>query len=189
MLKRIRSLPLPDVGIAACLLVGITLLIVSPATATKQADTTPPTIKQPSPTTLRTTTTTVDPTAFGRWIAAATATTTTTTIVAPTPPPAPPVANTSGCAYEAQIRAAFPSDGDWAVMVAWRESRCQPGAVNWGEACGSGSHAHGLFQMCFPMHLPTFEAVGCTDPLNAECNIRAAAHLHAGAGRSPWRMG
>lgn len=136
-----------------------------------------------------TTTTTVDPTAFGRWIEAASRTTTTTTTTTVAPAPRTVASTSSGCAYAAQIRAAFPGDGDWAISVAWRESRCQPGAVNWGESCGSGSHAHGLFQMCFPMHLPTFRAVGCTDPLNAECNIRAAAHLYAGSGRSPWRMG
>lgn len=151
----------------------------------------PTTTTTPSTTVASTTTTTVDPTAFARWIEASVRTTTTTiTTTLPAPVAATPaVPTTSGCAYEAQIRAAFPGDGDWAVMVAWRESRCQPGAVNWAESCGSGSHAHGLFQMCFPMHLPTFRAVGCTDPLSAECNIRAAAHLYAGAGRSPWRMG
>jgi hypothetical protein len=148
----------------------------------------PTTTTTPSTTVASTTTTTVDPTAFARWIEASVRTTTTTTLPAPVAA-APAAPTTSGCAYEAQIRAAFPGDGDWAVMVAWRESRCQPGAVNWAESCGSGSHAHGLFQMCFPMHLPTFRAVGCTDPLSAECNIRAAAHLYAGAGRSPWRMG
>ena len=95
----------------------------------------------------------------------------------------------TGCAYEAQIRAAFPTDGDWAVDIAWRESRCQPDAVNWGETCAPGSHAHGLFQMCFPLHAPTFAAVGCADPLSADCNIRAAASLYQGSGRAPWRLG
>lgn len=170
-----------------------TLLFAAAGLAARDtnAGTAAPTTTTTSSTTVApTTTTTVDPAAFARWIEASARTTTTTTTLAPVVAAAPPsvAPTTSDCAYEAQIRAAFPGDGDWAVSVAWRESRCQPGAVNWGESCGSGSHAHGLFQMCFPMHLPTFQAVGCTDPLNAECNIRAAAHLYAGSGRSPWRL-
>jgi hypothetical protein len=150
-----------------------------------------------STTEVSTTTTTINYRAVRQWVAtvernkaAARTTTTTTTTTAPTPVAAVPVASGSGCAYEAQIRAAFPGDGDWAIGIAWRESRCQPGAVNQAETCASGgSHAMGLFQMCYPLHAPTFAAVGCSDPLNAECNIRAAAHLYAGSGRSPWRMG
>jgi hypothetical protein len=109
---------------------------------------------------------------------------TTTTVPAPTPSP------TTGCAYETAIRVAFPTDGDWAVSVAWRESRCQPDAVNRAETCASGgSHAMGLFQMCYPLHAPTFAAAGCSDPLEPSCGIAAAALLYQGSGRSPWRLG
>ena len=149
------------------------------------------TVESPS-----TTTTTINYRAVGRWAAAvarneqAARTTTTTTTIAARPSPTRSATSSSGCAYEAQIRAAFPGDGDWAISIAWRESRCQPGAVNHAETCApGGSHAMGLFQMCYPLHAPTFAAVGCSDPLNAECNIRAAAHLYAGAGRGPWGLG
>jgi hypothetical protein len=112
----------------------------------------------------------------------------TTTTFAPTTIPTPPP--TTGCAYETAIRAAFPNDGDWAVSVAWRESRCQPGAVNRAETCApGGSHAMGLFQMCYPLHAPTFAAAGCNDPLEPSCGIAAAALLYRGSGRSPWRLG
>ena len=178
--------------LALAIVLGVLLLIaVGLAVRDSSAGSAPSTTTTTATTNARVaTTTTIDQEAFGRWIRATSETTTTTTL-APSPPSTSPptVVSSAGCAYEAQIRAAFPGDGDWAVMVAWRESRCQPGAVNWAETCAPGSNAKGLFQMCHPLHAPTFAAVGCTDPLNAECNIRAAAHLYAGSGRSPWRMG
>lgn len=113
-----------------------------------------------------------------------------TTTTAPTTIPAPAPSTPTGCGYETAIRAAFPNDGDWAVSVAWRESRCQSDAVNRAETCApGGSHAMGIFQMCYPLHAPTFAAAGCSDPLEPSCGIAAAALLYRGSGRSPWRLG
>lgn len=95
---------------------------------------------------------------------------------------APPVVpRSSGCAFEALIRSVFVEDPDWAVMVAMRESGCQPTARN-------PSGASGLFQMMMPMHTASFAAVGCTpdqwpDPV---CNVNAAHLLYLGSGRAPW---
>lgn len=89
----------------------------------------------------------------------------------------------SGCDYEGLIRSTFVEDPDWAVAIAWRESRCQPDAAN-----PSGSM--GLFQMLLPLHDDLFYAVGCTpdqwsDPV---CNVNAAHLLYRGAGRQPWNL-
>lgn len=93
------------------------------------------------------------------------------------------VAGDSGCAYADAIRAAWAGTGDeeWAVNVAMRESRCQPGARN-------PSGASGLFQLMVPLHNQLIADV-CGDPglvFDPGCNIAAARALYAGAGRGPW---
>lgn len=89
----------------------------------------------------------------------------------------------SGCDYEGLIRQTFVEDPDWAVSIAMRESRCQPGAAN-----PSGSM--GLFQLLLPLHNDLLFAVGCapdqwSDPV---CNTEAAHLLYQGAGRRPWSL-
>jgi hypothetical protein len=81
------------------------------------------------------------------------------------------------------IRADFGRSWSWAVGIAWRESRCQPGAAN------RRSSARGLFQMMVPLHARDFAAVGCSwrQWANAWCNAGAAAHLYRSAGSRPWR--
>ena len=130
-------------------------------------------------------------------IAAAITTTTTTTTTRPVPvttrPPVvhttPPVPSTSGCGYEAQIRATFGTAGDWAVRIAMRESRCTPTAK-------SPTGCWGLFQLCVPLHLGIFRhvcpeltgQVGNAVALDPACNIAAAKHLYDGAGTRPWAL-
>lgn len=89
----------------------------------------------------------------------------------------------SGCDYEGLIRSVFVEDPDWAVRIAWRESRCQPSAAN-----PSGSM--GLFQMLLPLHDDLFYAVGCTpaDWSDPVCNVEAAHLLYLGSGRQPWAL-
>jgi len=97
--------------------------------------------------------------------------------------PAAVAAVDSGCAYAGAIRAAWAGTGDeeWAVSVAMRESRCQPGARN-------ASGASGLFQLMVPLHNQLIADV-CGDAglvFDPGCNIAAARALYAGAGRGPW---
>lgn len=95
------------------------------------------------------------------------------------------VGPTNGCAYEGLIRSIWTEDADWAVSVAMRESRCQPGASN-------PSGAHGLFQMLG--HHDIFVRVGCEDEFNPECNAKAAFSLYQGLKaqgkdpRAPWNL-
>lgn len=97
--------------------------------------------------------------------------------------------STSSCGYAEQIRAVFGPDGEWAVSIAWRESRCTPGAK-------SPTGCWGLFQLCVPLHMGIFRHV-CPDlsarlgnsvALDASCNIAAAKHLFNGSGRAPWAL-
>ena len=81
------------------------------------------------------------------------------------------------------IKRDFGRSWSWAVGIAWRESRCQPGAAN------RRSQARGVFQLMVPLHWRDFAAVGCSwrQWANPTCNIGAAAHLFRGQGTSPWR--
>jgi hypothetical protein len=133
------------------------------------------------------TTTTVDELAVWQravWQAAvwhnATATTTTT---------APPHSHASGgggsseCPAEivAIIREAFAGTGaeEWAVGIAWRESRCNPRATNPNGCCVDS----GLFQLRMPIHAQ--RVAGC-DVLDAACNARGARSLYDEVGPCPW---
>lgn len=91
----------------------------------------------------------------------------------------------SSCGVADQIRAAWADtpDGEWAVSVAMRESRCQPDARN-------ASGASGIFQLMMPLHRRLVVEV-CGEPadelvFSAACNIAAARALYQGAGRAPW---
>ena len=94
-------------------------------------------------------------------------------------------ASSGGCnpAVAAIIRADFGRAAPWATAIAWRESRCQPGAAN------RRSSARGVFQLMVPLHARQFAAVGCSwrQWANARCNIAAAAHLYREQGTRPWR--
>jgi hypothetical protein len=94
-------------------------------------------------------------------------------------------AATNGCPASIVriIQRDFGRAAPWAIGVAWRESRCQPGAAN------RRSQARGLFQMMVPLHARQFAAVGCSwrQWANAQCNAAAAAHLYREQGTRPWR--
>lgn len=87
---------------------------------------------------------------------------------------------TSSCQYADLIRAHWPRDAEWAISIAWRESRCRPDAYN-------PSGASGLFQLLG--HQDLVEAVcpggSVFDPV---CNVKAAWALYSGSGRSPWSL-
>lgn len=95
----------------------------------------------------------------------------------------------AGCGHADLIRSIWASEADWAISIAWRESRCSPGAK-------SPSGCWGLFQLCVPLHMGIFRyvcpelsaAVGNDVALDAECNVRAGWHLFQGAGKRPWAM-
>jgi soluble lytic murein transglycosylase-like protein len=102
--------------------------------------------------------------------------TTPTTYVAQQPQ------NGSPCQYADLIRSIWQRDAEWAIGIAYRESRCIPTARN-------ASGASGLFQMMMPMHSDLFmTACGSTDWANPECNIKAAWLLYQSSGRSPWAL-
>ena len=91
---------------------------------------------------------------------------------------------TDKCAYASLIRSVWARDAEWAITIAWRESRCQAGARNANE------QASGLFQIMLPMHRRLFSDVGC-DPsqwADPTCNTKAAWLLYQRAGRQPWRL-
>lgn len=78
---------------------------------------------------------------------------------------------------------------DYMEHVAWRESRCDPGARN-------PSGASGALQIMLPLHHDLFAALawrGCwpygfslwQDP---GCNAYAARELYDSSGISPWRL-
>lgn len=81
----------------------------------------------------------------------------------------------------AVIHDAFAGTGseDWAVGIAWRESRCQPGATNPNGCCVDT----GLFQLRLPIH--EARVAGC-DALDAGCNARGARSLFDEVGACPW---
>ncbi len=89
----------------------------------------------------------------------------------------------SPCGYADLIRSVWSQDAEWAIGIAYRESRCQAGAAN-------SEGASGLFQLMLPMHNDLLTSVGCvpsqwSDP---SCNVRAAYALYQGSGRSPWSL-
>lgn len=77
----------------------------------------------------------------------------------------------------------WPGDRAWAKRIAWRESRNTPSARN-------PSGASGCLQMMLPLHNRRFTAVGCSPSQwsNPACNIKAAWHLYAEVGPSPWNL-
>lgn len=95
---------------------------------------------------------------------------------APAPIPDPPRS------VEQIIRDVWPDDvEDWAVTIAWRESRHIPTARNY--CC------HGLFQMHWNVHRGWLDDYGVTSVeqlYDAETNARVALALYQRNGRSPW---
>lgn len=84
----------------------------------------------------------------------------------------------SSCQYDGLIHQVWERDADWAVRIAWRESRCTATSYN-------RSGATGVFQLLG--HQDLLNAVCMNgDGFNAECNIRAAWLLYQSSGRSPW---
>jgi hypothetical protein len=78
------------------------------------------------------------------------------------------------------IREAFAGTGaeEWAVGIAWRESRCNPRATNPNGCCVDS----GLFQLRMPIH--AHRVAGC-DVLDAACNARGARSLYDEVGPCP----
>src|SRR5262249_32975377 len=72
-----------------------------------------------------------------------------------------------GPAVDGLLRRYFGDVYAWAERIVHRESNCQPGAYNGREGCGNGSHASGLFQLCFPMHSRLLAAAGCGSVFDA----------------------
>lgn len=87
------------------------------------------------------------------------------------------------CAYAGLIRSIWQRDAEWAIGIAFRESRCQPNALN-----ASGSS--GLFQILMPLHARLVAAVCgiAASVFDAVCNVRVAWALYSGSGRAPWRL-
>lgn len=85
--------------------------------------------------------------------------------------------------YEA-IDRHWPGDKARAKKVVWRESRNNPAAAN------KRSSARGCMQLLAPLHGHRYSAVGCSPSswANADCGIKAAAHLYREAGWSPWAL-
>lgn len=77
----------------------------------------------------------------------------------------------------------WPGDKARAKRIVHRESRNNPSAQN------SRSSAAGCMQL-LSMHAHRFSAVGCSWAMryNADCGIKAAAHLYREAGWSPWNV-
>lgn len=89
----------------------------------------------------------------------------------------------SGCAYADLIRSIWQRDAEWAINIAFRESRCSPGALN-----RSGSS--GLFQILMPLHADLVRNV-CGpggSVFDAACNVRVAWALYQSSGRAPWNL-
>ena len=82
----------------------------------------------------------------------------------------------TGCAYASLIRSIWQRDAEWAIGIAWRESRCIPTAYN-------PSGAEGLFQLLG--HGDLMAGCSWSDPA---CNTRAAWRLYEGSGRRPWAL-
>jgi hypothetical protein len=123
--------------------------------------------------------TTVAPTTMLSVPASAPPTTTTPQTTRPTVP----AQHVGRCVVEPLIREIWTADTEWALRIAWRESRCVATARN-----RSGSS--GIFQLQLPLHNDMLIAAGCRpeDWSIPSCNIRAAWLLYQGAGRRPWRL-
>lgn len=84
----------------------------------------------------------------------------------------------SSCAYAGLIRQIWKMDAEWAISIAWRESRCIPTALG-------RQGDKGLFQLLG--HEDMFSAQGCNwaDPA---CNATVAWNLYNwGKGACHWR--
>ena len=64
-----------------------------------------------------------------------------------------------------------------------RESRGVPTAVN-----RSPLHASGCLQLLPRYAGPFLRSAGCSNLLNADCNVRAAYAMYRKAGLRPWRL-
>jgi soluble lytic murein transglycosylase-like protein len=98
------------------------------------------------------------------------------------PAPAPVANSCAGSPYEGTIRKEFAGTGaeDWALRIAHRESRCNPGARN-------ASGATGLFQLVNHNDLLWAACPYVYDSgVRPDCNTRAARLLYNSAGRAPW---
>jgi len=115
-----------------------------------------------------------------------------TTVAPPRPPVpvSPRAAGGSRCAYAALIRHVWQRDAEWAIGIAWRESRCIPTALN-----PSGSA--GLFQLYRHDDLLAQVCRGVSPAASWKmpaCNVGAAWLLYQlserayGDGRRPWRL-
>jgi soluble lytic murein transglycosylase-like protein len=96
--------------------------------------------------------------------------------------PAPSGTSCIGTPVEGHIRSAFAGTGDedWALRIAYRESRCNPGARN-------PSGAVGLFQLVNHNDLLWAACPYVYDSgTRPDCNAKAARMLYNSAGRSPW---
>jgi soluble lytic murein transglycosylase-like protein len=98
------------------------------------------------------------------------------------PASAPSGTSCAGTSVDGTIRSAFAGTGQEAkaLHIAWRESRCNPGARN-------RSGAVGLFQLL--NHPDLFWAVCPFDyqaPVKAHCNAKAARLLYNSSGWAPW---
>lgn len=79
------------------------------------------------------------------------------------------------------IRDVFAGTGeeDYFVGIAWRESRCQPGATN----PNGGQVDSGVMQIRMPLHA---NLVGGCDIFEARCNVEAARRMYDICGVGPW---
>lgn len=116
----------------------------------------------------------------------------TTTVPSPrsSVPVSPRAAGGSRCAYAALIRQVWQRDAEWAIGIAWRESRCIPTALN---PLGSA----GLFQLYRHDDLLAQVCRGVSPRASWKmpaCNVGAAWLLYQlserayGDGRRPWRL-
>lgn len=96
--------------------------------------------------------------------------------------PAPPGPSCAGTAVGNVIATAFAgTDVGHAEYIAWRESRCDPGARN-------SSGASGLFQLELPLHQDLLNAACPLYPAwqDPYCNATAARLLYNSSGFAPW---
>lgn len=79
------------------------------------------------------------------------------------------------------IRDVFAGTGqeDFFVGIAWRESRCQPGARN----PNGGQVDSGVMQIRMPLHA---DLVGGCDIFEPRCNVMAARRMYDICGVGPW---
>lgn len=98
-----------------------------------------------------------------------------------TPPVRP---NPEGGSVEEIIRAVWPDDlEDWAVRIAYRESRFQPDAHN--------SCCHGIFQIHFRAHQSWLDDYGVHQPsdlYDPSVNATVALALYQQTGPGPWNL-